>query len=138
MAPVHEGDSDSSSISSIDESAARSGSTPHHERRKGDRQAHRLSVKILTTPAGYAASYVGLTENLSEGGAFVATRAPWSIGCTIDLIIGLPHQGIVRARGTVCWRRSGSLDGDQAPGIGVRFERLPSDVVNRIRAIAKA
>lgn len=137
MSPIHEGDSDSSSISPA-ETAAPAGGSTHRERRKGDRRPHRLSVKILTTPAGYGMSYVGLTENLSERGAFVATRAPWSIGCTIDLIIGLPHQGIVRARATVCWRRSGSLDGEQAPGIGVRFDRLPRDVASRLREIAKS
>jgi uncharacterized protein (TIGR02266 family) len=95
-------------------------------------------VKLVTAPADAAASYVGLTENLSEGGAFVATRAPWDIGCTVDLLIGLPHLGVVRARGTVCWRRSASVDGDQAPGVGIRFERLSRDVASRIRAAANA
>jgi Tfp pilus assembly protein PilZ len=137
MALIHPGDSDSSSTSPAVTTPAPTSGSRRIERRKLGRHAQRLSVKLVTAPAG-SASYVGLTENLSEAGAFVATRAPWDIGCAIDLIIGLPQMGIIRARGTVCWRRSASIDGDQAPGIGVRFERLSRDVANRIRTVANA
>lgn len=137
MGPFHPGDSDSSSTSSS-EVAEGTTSSPRIDRRKAGRHAQRLSVKLLAAREGDPSSYVGLTENLSEGGAFVATRAPWDIGSTIDLIIGLPHQGVIRARGTVCWRRSPSINGNQAPGIGVRFDRLSRDVANRIRAVASA
>ena len=137
MTRFHEGDSDDPSLATTDASVAPSSGAPQRERRQGERRAHRLSVKILTAPAGYATSYLGLTENLSEGGAFVATRAPWNIGCTVDLIIGIPQQGIVRARGTVCWRRSGSDDGGQAPGIGIRFDRLPREYARRLSAVTK-
>lgn len=145
MPPIHSGDSDSSSRSPEATAAALPGDpigptsgTRACERRRAGRHPHRLSVKLLTSPAGYSASYVGLTENLSENGAFVATRAPWTIGCTIDLIIGLPHQPILRARARVCWRRTASSETGCTPGIGIRFERLSASDAARIREFAKS
>jgi uncharacterized protein (TIGR02266 family) len=110
---------------------------PRNDRRKDVRRPHRLSVKLLATRASDPVSYLGLTENLSEGGAFIATRAPCSVGSPVDLIVGLPQQKIVRLRGRVCWRRFASSDDDTAPGLGIRFERLSTEDADRIRAFAK-
>jgi uncharacterized protein (TIGR02266 family) len=135
MIPHHLLDSDSSSTTPMRDPVER---TAPEDRRKGARRPHRLSVKLLAAETSDAASYVGLTENLSQGGAFVATRAPCGIGSAIDLIIGLPQQKIVRARARVCWRRFASSDGDTTPGVGIRFERLSAEDADRIRDVAKA
>src|SRR5688500_933521 len=100
MLPHHRVDSDSSSPSSMTVAVA-----PRADRRKSDRRTHRLSVKLLTARAGDVVSFMGLTENLSEEGVFVATRAPCAIGTSVDLIVGLPEQQILRVRGRVRWRR---------------------------------
>jgi uncharacterized protein (TIGR02266 family) len=111
---------------------------PRKDRRKSSRRTHRLSVKLLAALPGDAVSYMGLTENLSAGGAFIATRATCEIGSSVDLIIGLPQQKILRARGRVCWRRAASLETGIAPGVGIRFERLSEEDADRIREFAKA
>jgi uncharacterized protein (TIGR02266 family) len=135
MIPHHLGNSNSSSTSPISVPADRASGK---DRRKSERRKHRLSVKLLAAPASDAVSYMGLTENLSAGGAFVATRAPWGIGSIVDLIIGLPQQKIVHARGRVCWRRSASSDSGTMPGVGIRFERVSAEDADRIREFATA
>jgi uncharacterized protein (TIGR02266 family) len=134
MTPLHHGDSERSSTSPLGTPSDRAAVG---DRRKIARRIDRLSVKLLALSTEFS-SYVGLTENLSEGGTFVATRAPWTVGSTVDLIIGLPHQRVIRARGTVCWRRLASIENGSAPGIGIRFERLSIDDAARIRAFAQS
>ena len=129
MLPHHQVDSDSSSASSMTVAVA-----PRQDRRKGDRRTHRLSVKVLAARAGDAVSFMGLTENLSAEGVFVATRAPCAIGTSVDLIVGLPEQKILRVRGRVRWRRFESSHRGTPPGIGIRFERLSAEDADRIRA----
>ena len=135
MTPLHQVLSDSSSTSPGSDTVERA---PRSDRRKTARSMQRLSVKLTATRASDSVSYLGLTENLSEGGAFIATHAPGGIGSSVDLIIGLPQQKILRVRGRVCWCRSASSDSGTAPGVGIRFERLSAEDADRIRAFAKA
>jgi len=107
------------------------------DRRKSERCSHRLSVKLHAARTGETGSYMGLTENLCEGGVFVATRAPGEVGNLVDLIIGLPEQKLVRVRGCVRWRRFESSDGRTPPGIGIRFDRLSAEDAARMREFAK-
>jgi uncharacterized protein (TIGR02266 family) len=107
--------------------------SPRTNRRQSERQEHRSSVKLVSGQAGAAISYVGLTENLSEEGAFVATRAPWAIGSTVEVTIGPVQQKFVHARARVRWRRFASSINGTVPGIGLRFERLSAEDANTIR-----
>jgi uncharacterized protein (TIGR02266 family) len=77
--------------------------------------------------------YTGLTENLSEGGIFVATYSPRPVGTEIDLTLRLPHSAEpIRARGTVRWIREFSDSSDAVPGMGVRLSMNDGDLV-RVR-----
>jgi uncharacterized protein (TIGR02266 family) len=82
--------------------------------------------------------YVGFTENLSDGGVFVATHVPRPIGCAVSLVIALPDQAPIRAKGTVAWIREYSEAIDAVPGMGVRFDEVTPDDVNRIREFGQA
>jgi uncharacterized protein (TIGR02266 family) len=77
--------------------------------------------------------YTGLTENLSEGGLFIATYSPRPVGTEIDLTLRLPHSAeSIRARGTVRWIREFSDSSDTVPGMGVRLSMNDGDLV-RVR-----
>ncbi len=77
--------------------------------------------------------YTGLSENLSEGGLFVATYAPRPIGSEIDLTLRIPGQTEpMRARATVRWIRDFSEASDAAPGMGLHLH-LDDQDLPRIR-----
>src|SRR5689334_2244172 len=70
-----------------------------------ERAAPRLEARLVASVEAAEGCHVGFTENLSEGGAFVATRAPQNVGDEVSLIIALPDLALVHARGTVRWLR---------------------------------
>jgi uncharacterized protein (TIGR02266 family) len=95
-----------------------------------ERAAPRLETRLVASVEVDAVCHVGFTENLSEGGAFLATRAPQNVGEQVSLIIALPDLALVRARGTVRWVRKPSKTNGMSAGMGIRFERLtPLDAV---------
>jgi uncharacterized protein (TIGR02266 family) len=69
--------------------------------------------------------YTGLTENISEGGLFIATYEMPPLGTEIDLTISLPDHPPMKALGVVRWHREyNKFTSDLAPGIGVQFVTL--------------
>jgi len=103
-----------------------------------DEQAPRLDVSLMVSVDSDSNFYVGLTENLSDGGVFVATHAPRPIGCSVNLVVALPDQMPIRAKGTVAWVREYSDANDAAPGMGIRFDEIAQEDVRRIHEFAKA
>jgi uncharacterized protein (TIGR02266 family) len=130
MTPHHHRDSQGTATSGT---SVASDVAQRPDRRQGERRGRRLSVKLFSAQTGDPLSYVGLTENLSEKGAFVATRAPWPIGSPVEVTIALSQQDFFHARARVRWHRWASNEGGTAPGIGIRFERLSAEEANRIR-----
>ena len=95
-----------------------------------ERAAPRLEARLVASVEAEADCHVGITENVSEGGAFVATRALRNIGDEVSIMIALPDLALVRARGTVRWVRKPSKRNGMSAGMGIRFERLsPLDAV---------
>ncbi len=69
--------------------------------------------------------YTGFSEDVSEGGLFVATYRLLPIGTKLDLEITLPTGQLVRTRAEVRWLRDPrDEDPDVRPGMGLRFESL--------------
>lgn len=62
------------------------------------------------------------TENISEGGVFLATEEPLATGTPVTLRIEFP-SGLVWHRGRVAWVRGKSRgdDDDSPPGLGIQF-----------------
>src|SRR5438552_14188803 len=76
--------------------------------------------------------FLGFTENLSEGGVFVATHALSDIGSSVDLVIALADERPIRANGTVQWVRADSEANSTVPGMGFRFDDLSASDARRI------
>ena len=64
---------------------------------------------------------MGLSENISSGGVFIASECPPSLGEEVQLVVG-PEARPIQVNGVVRWLR---VDEDGNPtGCGVQFIRL--------------
>jgi uncharacterized protein (TIGR02266 family) len=116
----------------------------HDAHAHADPQAHappdarehvRHAVVLEITFVSDSQFYVGLTENLSEGGIFVATHALRRPGTLLEVFFSLPDSPEpIRVLGEVRWVREYSPDSDAPPGFGVRFVSLRKDDASRIHA----
>ena len=94
------------------------------ERRIFDRK--RVSVTVgMRTEHGF---WNGFAENISEGGIFIATHAPFDMGEEVELTFALargPKGDRKRYAVTceVCWIRPDS-GGGLPPGMGLKFRDL--------------
>ncbi len=73
--------------------------------------------------------YNGFSQNIEEGGIFVATFDPKPIDSRVIVNFKLPGGRPVTARGLVHWvREYNPMTPDMAPGMGVKFtDLLPED-----------
>ncbi len=108
-----------------------------HERLLWGDRAPLLEVSLMVTLESESNFYVGFTDNLSDGGVFVATHAPKPIGSTVSLIIALPQQMPVSAQGRVAWLREYSESNDAVPGMGIQFDLLLPRDADRILEFAR-
>ncbi len=69
--------------------------------------------------------YAGITNNISEGGVFVATPQLLAKGTVLDLEFSIPDGGPpIRTTAVVRWLREDLDDIEGPPGIGVQFVEL--------------
>src|SRR6185369_12867959 len=72
--------------------------------------------------------FMGLSENISEGGLFVATHVIREVGTRIELTFALPGDaGTVKATAEVRWLRLYSESSDAPPGLGLAFVELTDE-----------
>jgi uncharacterized protein (TIGR02266 family) len=76
--------------------------------------------------------FAGLSQDLSDGGIFVATFQPRPPGTRVALHFVLPGGRAVLVKGVVRW--SNTVAGRLPPGMGVAFEDLSGDDLAAIRA----
>jgi Chromosome segregation ATPases len=93
---------------------------------KSNNRSHpRLAVAVDVSMHTEHNFYTGLTENLSEGGVFIATYEVPALGTEIELTISLPNHPPIKTVGVVRWHREyNKFTSDVAPGIGVQFDTL--------------
>lgn len=101
------------------------------ERRTTPRVGVRVDVSLYSESQFFA----GVSEDLGEGGVFVATYAPLPIGTEIDLVFTLPTNHEIRTSGVVRWVRS--VDCETVPGFGVQFGRLAVLDIDAIRTFLR-
>jgi uncharacterized protein (TIGR02266 family) len=79
--------------------------------------------------------YLGLSENISEGGIFVATFQPAEIGAVLELTLRLPGApSPFQVRAQVQWVREHTPENRaQPPGIGLKFIEPPPDLIAAVR-----
>ena len=101
-------------------------------------RADRVRVEIEVSLESDHNFYLGLTENLSEGGLFVATHKPLPIGALVELRFRVPgYDTVVEAEGEVRWVRMDGGGRDAVPGMGVRFRRLEPGDAARVTAFLR-
>jgi uncharacterized protein (TIGR02266 family) len=91
------------------------------ENRKSKRMAVAVDVSFHTEHN----FFMGLTENLSEGGLFVATYDNIPIGTELQVQLNLPDSDTINAQGVIRWVREYSrFTEDLAPGVGLELVDL--------------
>lgn len=108
----------------------RSSMAPGDRPSEGRRQK-RATVEIEVGISSESNLYLGFTENLSEGGVFVATYTRKPIGSTVEIALTFPNGDVVHVPGVVRWLREGTAD--TWPGMGVQFEALSADDERKLR-----
>ncbi len=82
--------------------------------------------------------YAGLTNNISEGGLFVASDQLLPRGSVLDLEFSLPDGGPpVRTTGVVRWLREDLDSIEEPPGMGVQFVELSEATRTRLERWVK-
>ncbi len=82
--------------------------------------------------------YWGLTNDISEGGVFVATIAILKPGAELQLSLTLPDsEEPVRVTGVVRWIRDQDFGAHAPPGYGVQFTDLTPESRARIEAFVR-
>ena len=98
------------------------------------RSSARRDIALEVTLESESNFYMGLTENLSEGGLFIATHALQPLGSPIEVSFKLPQSGeAIKVVGTVRWVREYSETSDAGPGMGVRFDDISTESADMIR-----
>ena len=84
--------------------------------------------------------YMGFTENLSEGGLFIATYDYAPLGSWVEFTFRLPGMDRnIQARGVVRWvREYNEMTTDVSPGMGIQFQSLPPAVEHAIRRFIRS
>lgn len=78
--------------------------------------------------------FMGFSENLSEGGLFIATHSPREVGALVSIEFTLPGLNYkVCVVGEVRWTRLFSESSDAPPGMGVRFIEISDEDAKAIR-----
>jgi uncharacterized protein (TIGR02266 family) len=107
--------------------ACRTGSD---ERRRFQRRKLEAQIDLASDTNFYA----GFTEDISEGGLFVATVMLQQVGSRVNLTFALPDGHEITTTGVVRWLRDPSEESaDCVPGMGVQFDYLDPEDLERIR-----
>lgn len=98
------------------------------------RQHNRIPLEIDIDFASESNFYNGFTENISEGGVFVATYEQKGMGEKVSLKFRLPDSNeTIECEGEVRWIREQNADTpDVSPGIGIRFINMSPSVQARV------
>jgi uncharacterized protein (TIGR02266 family) len=107
-----------------------SAEVPPQSERPDSRRSARHRVEMEVNFFSESNFYLGFTENLSEGGVFVATYCARPIGDRVEIDLVLAGEQLT-VSGVVRWLRMDSCDG--WPGMGVKFEGLSAESHDLIR-----
>jgi uncharacterized protein (TIGR02266 family) len=93
-----------------------------------DSRAHRrFSIELEVSLNSDSNFYMGLTQNLSNGGLFIATHLVKPIGSEVEIRLRVPTSDAPLAlQGVVRWVREFQHD-EASPGMGIQFENPSAD-----------
>ncbi len=88
-------------------------------------------ASLVTELSLYSGSnfYAGFTEDISEGGVFVASYAVLPVGAQVSIELALPGGFEIRATGTVRWLRYAGDEeaGSEPPGMGIELDAIDEE-----------
>lgn len=113
--PPDDGDRDAP-----DSDAAPESKVPSSGDRRGSPRVALMTEVGLSTDTQF---YAGFSEDLSDGGLFVATYKLLAVGTRVALSLTLPDGHEIRAFAKVAWTRE-SPHSDLQPGMGLAFDEL--------------
>lgn len=89
------------------------------------RRHRRIELEAHLTMRSDDNIFMGFSENISQGGVFVATPEAFEIGKVLTLHLHLPSMSKpITALAEVRWTRPGQPDNDVLPGVGCQFVRI--------------
>jgi len=94
----------------------------------GGRIHHRVSLDVEVNLRNENTFFTGFSENVSEGGLFVATEAPYEVGERVELGLSIMGGAPASLRGIVRWVRPGGTPGGLPAGMGIQFLDLDERV----------
>ncbi len=101
---------------------------------KNNRQAHRISIELEVTVSGAHNFFHGITEDISQGGLFIATSQLYPIGTPISLSLLLDGVELNDIQAEVVWvREEVQQEGTSPRGMGVRFVSILPEYLHKIR-----
>ncbi len=104
------------------------------DRGRDQRRHGRRGVEIEITLESESQFYSGFSENISEGGIFVATHLLRPVGARVEVVFSLPAlSSPIRVEGRVRWVRIHAETSDAPPGMGIEFEALQPEELDAIR-----
>jgi uncharacterized protein (TIGR02266 family) len=106
---------------------------------KKQRQHPRVPLHVEVTMESEHNFYTGITDNISEGGIFIACDPPPGSGTDVafDLSLGGSEQKYP-IEGVVCWVRSDRMSSEGMPaGCGIRWKTLPDEALLAIKRFIK-
>ena len=84
-----------------------------------------MKLEAKVTLRSQTIFFVGFSENILEGGIFIATESPPNVGTEIEIEIPLPDGSqTVKVKGIVRWHRK--MANGASSGCGVQFSALSS------------
>jgi len=103
-----------------------------------DRRTHeRFPVEIEVTLQSEHNFFTGFTENISEGGLFIATHQVAEIGARFEVSFTLEgFSEPIEVQCEVRWIRPYHEDLDGPPGMGVRFLDLPPETQRAVQSFS--
>lgn len=100
-----------------------------HALKPDERRNHeRVSLEVEVSMTSENNFYTGFTQDISEGGVFVASHETLPLGTELSFALKL-GKGVVHCKGVVRWiREAGPYLQGVPPGMGVMFEDLAPKV----------
>jgi uncharacterized protein (TIGR02266 family) len=111
------------------------------EMRQRSLRCGRAAVEIAVDLHSDDGPCLGVTQNISPDGVFIATPEVLPVGARLMLMLAFPgNRGPMAVRAEVRWTRStaGAPDARQAAGMGLRFVDPPLGVVLAIADLVES
>jgi len=104
-----------------------------HDIAEERRHAERVALKAKVTISSETNFFTGWSQNISEGGIFISSLAPPTVGTVVDVNLDLGDSGeTVALSCKVVWIRT---EGGQPVGCGCQFVGLSEIQAARIRSV---